>query len=343
MTFEVRWQDACDKCIKADRSTGIRGFKHFGKITPRTAQHELYRAVIMSLYLEIISGDSPPYCTLFNTLSPHQRVQSLADIAAGLLCRDTPLPPDTDAHHAALFAVHDHIHEILQMETDDQQVAGAGFDDPAGYYRFDDHFGPTATGRKREFTTAPRPKPPRACSSASRARGGEPTHEVSKALRNLELKRAGKKRSDKELLQALECHDRAKKSWHAQALSPEEGLRHLAEEHHGIFAWPGERYWCNHTRQRRPPAKVFWRMPWWKANVGGFAIRGLLLAVLREFHAGTKAAAEGCEVRLDVIEGTLGTWTDVMTILGLWDAPALNLESSQVELLRCAHTLHNTT
>ncbi|KAL4443553.1 hypothetical protein ABPG75_011290 [Micractinium tetrahymenae] len=73
-----------------------------------------------------------PHCPLFSRLSLSHRLALLADLAQGLLCPETPLPPDTLEHHATFlylfsFALQQ-VHQELDMEADgcsDEQVEEA--------------------------------------------------------------------------------------------------------------------------------------------------------------------------------------------------------------------------
>jgi hypothetical protein len=203
------FQNCCSDCIKEDEAAGLRGFQHFGKVTPGTARHELYRAVMSSMLQNIEDGchESSLTCLLQNALSPHQRVQTLADLAAGLRCKETPLPPDTAAHYAALIAVHAHICTFLEIETDSFNAPG-DLEDPSGYYRYDDE----NRKRPRQFTEEPTRKPSRGVRSSpagpcavlgSKSLEEETAEQRSKAMQHLMVKKVGKQHSDSELLVAL--------------------------------------------------------------------------------------------------------------------------------------------
>jgi hypothetical protein len=110
-------------------------------------------------------------------------------------------------------------------------------------------------------------------------------------------------------------------------------MRSFAERHHLICSWPGEVYYSNGKPQRRPPAEILHSLDFMQRNSGACAFRGLLLAVLREWHVGTDAAAADCQLRLDVIECDLGVWVECMQAFGLLGAPALNLEPAEEALL----------
>eukprot|EP00873_Tetraselmis_striata_P023232 jgi/Tetstr1/443496/TSEL_031501.t1 len=88
-----------------------QGFSGVGKLKGK--EHRLYRAGIFSLCEALIEGvncDTPTYPHL-SDLSAHHRMKLLPDISIGLLCKHTPLPPDTPEHHSAFFAVTDYVVE----------------------------------------------------------------------------------------------------------------------------------------------------------------------------------------------------------------------------------------
>lgn len=57
-------------------------------------------------------------CPLFGRLALSHRLAVLAELAEGLLCPDTPLPPDTLHHHAALLFIFESITWNIENECD---------------------------------------------------------------------------------------------------------------------------------------------------------------------------------------------------------------------------------
>ena len=167
----------------------------------------------------------------------------------------------------------------------------------------------------------------------------ETAEQRSKAMQHLMVKKVGKQHSDSELLVALGAQAAGSVDSPWFGTSPQDiarqnsVMRSFAERHHLICAWPGEVYYSNGVPQRRPPAEILHSLDFMQQNSGACAIRGLLLAVLREWHAGTDAAAADCQLRLDMIECNLGVWVECMQALGLLGAPALNLEPAEEALL----------
>ncbi|KAL4443552.1 hypothetical protein ABPG75_011289 [Micractinium tetrahymenae] len=80
-------------------------FRRLGK--PKGATYWLIRHAL-SYSVDEMDNRCPhifdsPNCPLFSRLSLSHRLALLADLAQGLLCPDTPLPPDTLEHHAAFL------------------------------------------------------------------------------------------------------------------------------------------------------------------------------------------------------------------------------------------------
>ena len=55
--------------------------------------------------LDSMDGIERSELPLFDMLSPHHRARLLREVAVGLLCEETPLPPDTPWHYAAYYAL----------------------------------------------------------------------------------------------------------------------------------------------------------------------------------------------------------------------------------------------
>lgn len=87
------------------------GFRALGKLTG--AHRTLWRYSMKLLVNSILKGyawtsnNDEHICNqipLFSLLSKHQRLCLLREVAVGLLCQDTPLPPETIWHYAAFYS-----------------------------------------------------------------------------------------------------------------------------------------------------------------------------------------------------------------------------------------------
>lgn len=96
----------------AERIDGIpvatkctEGFRSLGKLGG--ALRNLWQAGCKAITDSIMAGNYAMFSQeipLFTLLSPHHRIRLLREVAVGLLCEDTPLPPDTLWHYVAFLA-----------------------------------------------------------------------------------------------------------------------------------------------------------------------------------------------------------------------------------------------
>ena len=97
------YADLIDDILMATKLT--EGFRNLGKL--RGALGRVWQASRRAITDAILGGhytmvhEQPP---LFALLSPHHRIRLLRQVAVGLLCEDTPLPPDTLWYYVAFLA-----------------------------------------------------------------------------------------------------------------------------------------------------------------------------------------------------------------------------------------------
>jgi len=103
------------------------GFAALGKL--RGAHRALWRVGCLSL-VDSFADDVHDHSIdqselpLFDMLSPHHRARLLREVAVGLLCEETPLPPDTPWHYAAYYAPM-HFAALVQLDYE-VELEGCG-------------------------------------------------------------------------------------------------------------------------------------------------------------------------------------------------------------------------
>ncbi|KAK3285564.1 hypothetical protein CYMTET_6837 [Cymbomonas tetramitiformis] len=102
------------------------GFQGVGKL--QEAEGLLFASAAFTMVdcirgaMEDFDDDQEP---LFAMLTPHHRLELLAEVATGLLVPGTPLPPDTLQHHSTYHAVLKYASMQIDIEIDSQRLEGS--------------------------------------------------------------------------------------------------------------------------------------------------------------------------------------------------------------------------
>ena len=114
--------------MKMIEENPLRGFKRINWTTNspgklRGPERELFRAGLCEIHSNIMlaCNDTFDELPLYSRLSPHQRLELVAEVAEGVLCDSTPLPPETPEHHSAFLAVYEAVRVAgIDVEIDSE-------------------------------------------------------------------------------------------------------------------------------------------------------------------------------------------------------------------------------
>ena len=113
--------------LDAAMSNRVVGFAGVGKLKPGSAEGRVFAATAADLAAVTRDGcnDTPEETPVYSMLTPHHRVELLAEVATGLLDPTAPLPRDGLEQHAAFLAVWIHVLTNVEMEIDEERMASS--------------------------------------------------------------------------------------------------------------------------------------------------------------------------------------------------------------------------
>jgi len=105
--------------ITATQDALAPGFEGIGKI--KNAEAKLFVMGSRKLMEQICEGKRQDNYPFFNSLTPHHRVELISDVAVGLIDYFSNLPANDLEHHAAWYAVWDHIASEIAIEIETER------------------------------------------------------------------------------------------------------------------------------------------------------------------------------------------------------------------------------
>lgn len=167
-------------------------------------------------------------------------MQLLADLSVGLLCPMAPLPPETFAHYAALYAIHSFVYTTLfDVELDTEGDCIEDYTDE--YYtgrwqpRVSPYLPPSPPKPKARKDT-PTPTFEEFCRRSPESVMAE---ERENAMRNMAIKKASRHLSEEELF-AKVAQQESSQGYAAQDTDLNRIACEFADTHHRLYAWPDE-------------------------------------------------------------------------------------------------------
>ena len=107
--------------MNAAMSNRVVGFPGVGMLEGAEARVFACAASDLASVTRDACNDKPEETPVYSMLTPHHRVELLAEVATGLLDPTAPLPRDGLEQHAAFLAVWIHVITNVEMEIDESR------------------------------------------------------------------------------------------------------------------------------------------------------------------------------------------------------------------------------